>query len=239
MNGAKEIKELSVLLGGIPFIDPLSVTPEEEAEQERLVKEYEEAEAKKNEDTKKGKFISQYKSEKSGVNRKFWDMKISDYRADTENEKHALETVQNFIEQKGNSLLMMYGKYGTGKTMLGSLIIRECGGFYTTSFRMCLEYESSSDFKAKRSKVEVFDFYGSTPMLVIDEFGTGGKQATEKELIANIIDMRYENDLPTVLISNLDKKQIIGILGNRIFDRLKEICTSIEFTGESKREKKL
>ena len=186
------------------------------------------------------KRLEKYQSEESGVNRKFWNSSIKDFHADSENEKNILKVVSDFIadvkNKNCNKFLLMFGTFGTGKTLLGSSIIRECGGYYTTSFKMCIEYESSSDFRAKKSKLEVYDFYCNVPVLVIDEFGASDKKATEKELIANIIDQRYENNLPTVLISNLTKQQIVEILGRRIFDRLTEICTSVEFTGESRRK---
>ena len=186
------------------------------------------------------KRLEKYQSEESGVNKKFWNSSIKDYKAETENEKNILTVVSDFIadvkNKNCNKFLLMIGTFGTGKTLLGSSIVRECGGFYTTSFKLCVEYESSSDFRAKKSKLEVYEFYCNIPMLVVDEFGASDKKATEKELIANIIDQRYENNLPTVLISNLSKQQIVEILGRRIFDRLTEICTSVEFTGESKRK---
>ena len=235
----REINKITSLNNGLfPVFSEL--TDEEKKKYDDFVKEEENKARVLAEKTADRKRIEYYQSEESGVNKKFWNSSIKDFHTENENEKNILKIVSDFIadvkNKNCNRLLMMYGSYGTGKTLLGSSIIRECGGFYITSFRLCIEYESSFDFKAKRSKIEVYDFYSSIPMLVIDEFGTSDKTATEKELISNLIDQRYENNLPTVIISNLRKEQIVEMLGKRIFDRLTEICTSIEFTGESKRK---
>ena len=41
--------------------------------------------------------------------------------------------------------------------------------------------------------------------------------------------------LPTIVISNLDKKTLLKKLGDAEVDRLTEVATSIEFSGESYR----
>ena len=74
-------------------------------------------------------------------------------------------------------------------------------------------------------------------MLVIDEIGrTIGTQAEkETELIGYIMRERYENMLPTVLISNLKKNDLLKKLGAAVVDRLRETCCLLEFSGESYR----
>lgn len=236
----EELKDILVqTISGIrnPFAN---MTESERIDYEQFVLQEEKRKQIEQQKILESKRLEKYQSEKSGVNRKFWNSSIKDFHADSENEKNILKVVSDFIadvkNKNCNKFLMMFGTFGTGKTLLGSSIIRECGGYYTTSFLLCTEFESSSDYRAKRTKIELLKFCKALPMLVIDEFGIEEKKDTEKYLIGNIIDMRYEENLPTVLISNLAKQQIVEILGRRIFDRLTEICTSIEFTGESKRK---
>ena len=59
-------------------------------------------------------------------------------------------------------------------------------------------------------------------LLIIDEIGIQFGSDTEKLLISEIIDNRYQNLLPTVLISNLDLAGIKSCIGERSYDRLRE-----------------
>ena len=178
--------------------------------------------------------------EKSGVSKMFFKASLENYNAESDEEKKALKECNNLIERvrKGNcnEVLLLYGKYGTGKTHLGSSLIRELGGTYRTSFEMCIEYEGCSDYHSKETKLQMLVKYSKEPFLVIDEIGRAGKVNTEKEILAFILNKRYENLLPTVIITNMTKPELMNHLGMAMFDRFKECCISCEFTGESKRK---
>lgn len=172
-----------------------------------------------------------------GVNAKFYDKSFDDFNAETESQHKALSIALDFVKHPSNKMLLFYGTYGTGKTMLASSIIREIGGQYITAYRLCLEFNSGSDYKSERSRIQVLDYYSTVPFLVVDEVGTGEK--VEGQLLSNILNERYENNLPSCLISNLEKKEIVELLGKRSFDRMVETCISVEFTGKSYRTKRL
>lgn len=180
------------------------------------------------------RLLEHYRSDDSGVGMKFWDMELSDFMADTPERKSALEAVKRFIAKPGNRIMLFCGSYGTGKTMLESLCVRELGGCYITAFRLCTEFASGSDFKSKRSKLQVLDFYGRRlPFLAIDEL----EDAVDVLVIRNIVMERYENGLPTALATNMGKTDTVKFLGAKMFDRLNEVCTSIEMGWESYRRK--
>ena len=108
-------------------------------------------------------------------------------------------------------------------------------GVYITSLKLCIEYESGADFKSKRTKLETLEYYVAQKMLVIDEVGRFCEEKTERTIIPAIINMRYEDNLPTVIISNLSKKEIIEHFGKATYDRMTETCTAIDFQCESMR----
>ena len=176
----------------------------------------------------------------SGVSKRFFHVSLDTYKAETDEEKKALEESRKLVERikigDCDETFLLYGQFGTGKTHLGCSIIRECGGLYTTSFKLLIEYETCTDFKAKETKIQMLEKYSKEPVLVIDEIGRGIKENTEREILSYIINQRYENELPTVLITNMDKAKLCNFLGKAIFDRFKECCVSVEFTGESKRQ---
>ena len=180
--------------------------------------------------------LKQKRYEYSGVPKKFFNHSIDTYQARDTFQKDVKEAVSGYISDPQNKMLLLCGNNGTGKTHLGCAIIRECEGIYITSFKLCVEYESGSDFKSKRNKLEVLDFYVKQKMLVIDEVGRFSDEKTEKTVIPAIINMRYEDDLPTVIISNLSKKEIVEYFGKATYDRMTETCTSIEFKAKSMRQ---
>ena len=75
-------------------------------------------------------------------------------------------------------------------------------------------------------------------MLVIDEIGRSMQQAKEDAILNYVLRRHYENMLPTVLISNLQKTDLMKKLGDAVVDRLKETCQCVEFVGESYRPEK-
>ncbi len=179
------------------------------------------------------RLLEHYRSDDSGVGMKFWDMELSDFMADTPERKSALEAVKRFIAEPGNRIMLFCGSYGTGKTMLESLCVRELGGCYITAFRLCTEFASGSDFKSKRSKLQVLDFYSRLPFLAVDELEDAGDVLA----LRNIVMERYENGLPTAIATNMGKADTVKFLGAKMFDRLNEVCTSLEMGWESYRRK--
>ena len=115
---------------------------------------------------------------------------------------------------------------------------REAGGTFISVEEMIFQYECSSDYHAKINRVSLMNFYSTTPMLVIDEIGRSMQQAREDSLLNYILRRRYENMLPTVLISNLQKTDLMKKLGDAVVDRIKETCQCVEFVGESYRPEK-
>ena len=57
---------------------------------------------------------------------------------------------------------------------------------------------------------------------MLDEVGSQFGSDTEKLFIFDIIDGRYQNMKPTILISNLDIDGIKDAIGDRCVDRLRE-----------------
>ena len=180
--------------------------------------------------------LNQKRYEMSGVPKKFYAHSLDTYVAHNAFQESLKAQVSAYIADAGNKMLLFYGNNGNGKTHLACAIVRALGGCYTTSFKLCIEYEAGSDFKAKRSRPEVLDFYVAQKMLVIDEIGRFSDEKTEKVIIPAIINMRYEDNLPTVIVSNLSKKEIVEYFGKATYDRMTETCTSIEFKSKSMRQ---
>ena len=180
--------------------------------------------------------LIQQRVESSGVPRRYWHVDFGSYQPQNEKNAHNLEIVQSFANLKKNDkVLIILGPKGVGKTHLGAAVIRQCGGQFISSEELIFQYDSAQDFRAKRSREELMESYSSTKMLVIDEIGRSMQLEKENALLNYILRHRYENMLPTVLISNLSKADLLKKLGEAVLDRLREIGISVEFEGESYR----
>lgn len=223
MNEIKKLNPVSLL-------GTLEANPESDAWIQQREKELsEQAE-------KDAAYQKQKRVEASGVPRRYWHSDFNTYIPQDEKDSKNLETIMNFAKlEKNDKVLILLGAKGLGKTHLGSAIIRNCGGKFISIEELIFKYESAQDFHSKVNREELMESYSSTKMLVIDEIGRSMQQEKENALLNYILRRRYENMLPTVLISNLSKAELLKKLGEAVLDRLRETCISLEFEGESYR----
>ena len=177
---------------------------------------------------------------KSGVPAKFFDKSLETFIAKTDEEKKNLQIVKEFTENPKNKILLLCGKHGNGKSHLLSGIIRICGGEYITSSQLCVEFEAATSYHSERTREQILRHYSKeVSMLVIDECGKYTlNEKLEQFLLAYIFSTRYENDLASAAGTNADKKEFIEFLGKSFYDRCTEACTTLDFTGPSKRQER-
>ena len=221
-----EIKKINPL----PFLSTLEANPE----RDEWIKQREKELAEQAE--KEASYQMQKNVESSGVPRRYWHVDFDTYIPRNEKDSKNLESIKIFANlEKNDKVHILLGPKGLGKTHLGSAIIRNCGGKFISIEEFIFKYESAQDFHAKVNREELMESYSSTKMLVIDEIGRSMQQEKENALLNYILRRRYENMLPTVLISNLSKADLLKKLGEAVLDRLRETCISLEFEGESYR----
>jgi DNA replication protein DnaC len=75
-------------------------------------------------------------------------------------------------------------------------------------------------------------------LLVIDEIGIQYGSDSEKIIISEIINNRYNNMIPTIVVGNVDLTEAIEYLGQRAIDRIKDNGHIIIFDWESHRKLK-
>ena len=224
MDNIKTMKDFKIpqfTLITIPEQEEFVRQKEAEAERERML----ELLAKKKQEF-----------ENSGVPKRYWNESFDTWKTRNKDDEVRLQTVIDFSRQESNdSVLLLLGPKGVGKIHLGASIIREVGGAFISVEEMIFKYECSMDFHSETNRVNLMNFYSTTPMLVIDEIGRSMQQAKEDAILNYVLRRRYENMLPTVLISNLKKEDLLKKLGDAVVDRLTETCKSVEFVGESYR----
>ena len=166
----------------------------------------------------------------SNVGKRYKNKTLNDYIADNDEKKHILAEVKKYIDDVNNGLvrtLWLCGATGTGKTLLGSCICRETKGVY------CKTYNIKDDLLENHfSRNSVFKKYTNYRSLVIDEIG---RVDQEKDFMFQLLNERYENEVSTVLITNLSKGELKERLGLPLYDRFVSSCVSLTFTGDSHR----
>lgn len=73
-----------------------------------------------------------------------------------------------------------------------------------------------------RTETEIIEAYSKMTLLIVDEVGVGYNSDTEKMFITEIINNRYENCLPTILMTNLTVSGLTTAIGDRAVSRVAE-----------------
>lgn len=181
----------------------------------------------------------------SGIPPAFVDRTLENFIADTDEKREALNACMRFVGEfdraarRGTSLIFL-GNIGTGKTHLAvaiAQVVLQRGRtvMYETAAEMVTRLRNSMRHDAKVSGSDLLDLYGTVDFLVLDEFGIQAATDDVKAHLTTVLDKRYRNGKPTILISNLDAKQFVEYVGDRVADRLREIATAVFFPWESGR----
>lgn len=139
-------------------------------------------------------------------------------------------------KNKGLGLLFV-GTCGTGKTHLANAILSEVklsigGGYIIRAIDL---FDLLRNLNTP--KQQAIDLLASQSVLVIDEIGLQSWTDFERDRLQQIIDGRTANDLPTVLISNLDISELTKCLGDRLMSRVLMTCYPIVFNWKDFRKK--
>jgi DNA replication protein DnaC len=166
------------------------------------------------------------------------------YRADTPGQVAALTAARDYAENferhahSGESLLML-GKAGTGKSHLAIAILQaimpvHCG-LYTTAADLIDMVRETWRRDSERSQGRVLHLLSSVPLLVIDEVGVQYGTESEQNTLFQIIDRRYRERRPLIMMANLQPAEMQQLLGDRVFDRLRESAKTLTFNWDSYR----
>ena len=91
--------------------------------------------------------------EKSGVPKRYWNESFETWKVrNTDDEKRLQAVIEYSHKENNDSVLLMLGPKGVGKTHLGSSIIRDAGGTFIQP-RQCLSLDAASK---RRFSVELY-----------------------------------------------------------------------------------
>ncbi|MBA4285448.1 MAG: hypothetical protein C0434_07945 [Xanthomonadaceae bacterium] len=135
--------------------------------------------------------------------------------------------------------LAIMGPVGTGKTALSCALVRaacERGVVARYCRTVDLRDRTRAAWDGSGSEANAMAWFTAPRILVVDEIGLGGATASDVERLHAMLDRRYMDAVPTVIVTNLDSDGIRAAIGERARDRLRDGATTIRLLGESRRE---
>lgn len=180
---------------------------------------------------------------------RFADKGFDTYRVESEPQRRAVEKARQYADQlpqrlrDGGGLILTGGK-GTGKTHLaiaiGSDAIERhgCSFLFLTVSRLVGAIKETFGGKSGRSERDVYRELVDVDLLALDEVGVQNGTDFERDVLFEVINRRYENMKPTILLSNLPPAEIEAAIGERSMDRMRDGGTAIAFTWDSYRGRK-
>ena len=168
----------------------------------------------------------------AGIPKRFSMRTFDNYKTESLEQSQALAVATYFARDfdrflESGASLMFCGKPGTGKTHLAAAIANSvCEQGRSAVFMSVLKATRMvKDTWKKGSDVgesQVYKGLIEPDLLILDEVGVQFGSDAEKLILFEILNGRYENVKPTIVISNLLPAEIMEYLGERVIDRLQE-----------------
>lgn len=144
----------------------------------------------------------------------------------------------NKIQETGGGLIMT-GNPGTGKTHLAIGLGRDLSNLgWFVAYQNLTELIRSIRATWKddtKSEDEIIRRLKAVDLLIIDEVGAQAGSDNERNIVFEIINGRYENVKPTIIISNYSINEVAEFISERSVDRITQGGAVLNFTWESQR----
>lgn len=186
--------------------------------------------------------------QRAAIPARFADRTFASYRAQTVEQHAALKAAKDFADDFTRHLdagtsAVFSGRPGTGKSHLACAIAKAVvasghTALYATVREIVLMLRETWRSDSGRSEQDVIRELSRVGLLVIDEVGVGFGSEAEKTQFFDVIDGRYREVMPTILLTNLDRKGFAEYVGQRAFDRLRENGLWVAFDWDSYRGRK-
>lgn len=178
----------------------------------------------------------------AGISKRNLGKCFDDYLCDTTEQHSAKQKCMDYADNfPTDKSLLMLGSVGTGKTLLACSILEKLVDDHNCQIIKLIDLvrhiKSTWNNNSDEDEYRVINHYVGLDLLIIDEVGAQFGSDTEKLFIFDIIDGRYQDMKPTILVSNLDIGGVKEVIGDRCVDRLREGGGSmIAFDWSSKRK---
>jgi len=137
----------------------------------------------------------------------------------------------------GPSLLLVGGT-GSGKTFQAYGAVRALG---RSGAGLSWTVTTAADlYAALRPRPRVdsedeFERFARVGLLVLDDLGAAKGTEWNEEVNYRLINYRYEQQLPTIITTNVASGKLPAALGDRVFSRLVEMARRVQIAGSDRR----
>jgi len=166
------------------------------------------------------------------------------YRIENDAQRNAFNVCKAFAENfdkvlERGSCLVLSGRPGTGKSHLAAAVLKQLLprhiGAYVTMMDLIRSLRDTWRRDSETSETQLLNKLTDLPLLVIDEIGVQYGTDGERAILFDVMDRRYREMRPTILMTNLDKDAFKDCVGERVYDRLTEVGKWVSFTWGSRR----
>ena len=180
---------------------------------------------------------------RAAIPARFVGKNFDNFHADTEAKRAALTIVRDYAENfernaRTGQGMILSGKPGTGKSHLAGAVLQSQIGrdvLYATCLDIIRMVRETWRKDSDQSERQVLGYLGGLDLLVIDEMGVQYGTDGEQTILFDVLDRRYRDVKPTILLTNQDAAGLKAYLGERTFDRIRETCRLVAFDWESYR----
>lgn len=167
---------------------------------------------------------------KCGIPPRHQACRVSNYQTNSQKQNELKLSVKRYIEDLlAGSLkrnFVMLGNCGTGKTHLASAVgMAAISAGKTVLFCTASEVIRRVQATHKSQHESEFDLmnqYSKLDLLILDEVGVQYQTESANRIITEIVNDRYNNELPTMFLSNLSVAEFSQTMGERAMSRMKE-----------------
>ncbi len=180
----------------------------------------------------------------SAIPSRFVGRSFANFHAPTPAHQHALTVCRDYAEQyaehaRRGSGLILAGMPGTGKSHLAAAILQALIGRHDVRYTTCMDmiravretWRRDSD----RTETQVLGGLQRLDLLAVDEVGMQYGTEGEQTILFDVLDRRYREVKPTIILTNQDQRGLREFVGDRTFDRLTETCRWVPFDWPSYR----
>ncbi|MGC9217078.1 ATP-binding protein [Acidithiobacillus sp.] len=183
--------------------------------------------------------------ESAAIPKRYIDCGFDNYVVDLPGQQTVLEVCREYAEHfeehaRHGDCLIFCGNPGTGKNHLASAIARTVlakghSVLHTTAYDLIARIRETWKGSDHGREREVICGFAEVGLLMIDEVGKTFGSDGERIHLFEVIDHRYRDLRPTIILSNEDVEGVERYLGTAAFDRLCQGGGLLRFDWESHR----